>query len=192
MIALVFEARNALYGIFKLISFKDDWRPFFDISSGGVARSFGAAILALVPYVLIVASVQYARDVAASQGQDVDPFSLTEAIFTYLRIWLVFPIVAIPVSMVLGVRHHYASWLILHNWAVLFLILVQTVIFIIFAAGLTNLQGLAFMGLVYQVFRLFVHWRIADTALQLPLGASIAAADLPVMVDFLLIYGFSG
>ena len=192
MIPLLFEARNALYGVFKILMFRDDWRPFFDISSGGVARSFGAMLLALPAFALLVASAEYVSSTAAAQGAEVEPFSWMGTIFTYLRIWLVFPVIAIPVSILMGVRHHYASWLILHNWAVLFLLLIQTTMFLLFAAGLTNLEGLSFMVLLYQGLRLVMHWRIAETALQLPMVSAMAAAAIPVIMDFILIYAFAG
>lgn len=188
MIALVGEARSALVGLGKLLSFKEGWRSHFNITPHGVARSFGAVLLALPAFALFVLAANYF--VAANAPGGGTAYGPLEAILAYVRIWGVFPIVASGVAIMLGLTGRYAAWLVIHNWAVFALLHVTALFFVLYAAGLANAALLAMLLQFYQAGRLVVHWRIACAALQVGPIPGAAAAGIPILADMVLIYAF--
>ena len=105
-----------------------------------------------------------------------------------VRIWLAFPLIAALLVRLAGVKQRYVHWLVLHNWAVLFLFAFQGAIFVFYLAGLANAETTAFIyTFAYLFFRFFLHARIAMVALDLPAGRGIALGLIPVFADFMLI-----
>lgn len=186
MIALLNEARSALTGLYKLFSFQAGWRSHFDISPDGVARSFGAVLLALPAFALFVLAANYY--VAANAPDAGLGYGPLEALVSYLRIWGVFPFVAAGVTIVLGLTGRYAAWLVIHNWAVFALLHVTALFFVLYAAGLADPALLAVLLQFYRFGRLVVHWRIACAALQVGPVTGAAAAGIPILADMVLIY----
>lgn len=188
MIALLREAVAAMTGLGKLIAFRDDWRQHFDISADGVWRSFAAVLLSIPGYVLFVFAANYlvasVPDAPAGAG-----FNALEAIATFARIWFVFPIVAAGVAILLNLKHHFAGWLVLHNWTVLALLHISVLFYVLYAAGLADRAALSLLLQFYFMLRLFVHWRVACAALQTGVATGAAAAAIPILVDAVLIYG---
>lgn len=191
MIQIILDARNGLVGMVRLLTFQEDWKSCFDISAQGVARSFGAVLLTLPLYIFIIAAGQYTGLSMAEPGYVVEPINIWVSSLSFLRIWFVFPILAIVITIILNVRHRFAAWLVVHNWAVLFLVLFQTAMFAIFTSGLTNVAGLGFLFMIYRFGRLYVHWRVAHGTLDLPPFQTVAAAGIPVMADLAIIYALS-
>ena len=186
MKALFGDLGAALSGIWKIVTFKEGWREDFDISASGAARSFAAALIGIPVFVLFVLGANYTA--AAFNGPPEAQYTLIEAALAYARIWLVFPFAAAGAAILLGLKHHYTSWLIVHNWAVLALLTVATVPYILFAAGLSSPALLALFAQLYFLARLFVHWRIACVTLEVGPATGAAAAGIPVAIDFLLIF----
>lgn len=188
MRAVFADAAAALRGLTRLLGFKPDWRGYFDISVDGVVRSFGAALLALPAYALFVLAANYF--VAGNAPQTEAYYTAFEAALSYLRIWIVFPLVAAFVTVVLGVKHRFAAWLVVHNWTVFALLHVFTLFFVLYAAGLADAAALALMVQFYQLARLLVHWRVACAALQLGPLQGAAAAAIPILAEMVVIYAF--
>lgn len=187
MIALLREASAALTGLGKLMAFREDWRTHFDVSADGVWRSFGAVILSIPGYVLFVFAANYL--VASLPGTPEGAgFNAIEATLTYLRIWFVFPFVAAAVAMLLGLKHHFAGWLVLHNWAVFALLHMSVIFYLLYAAGIADTNALATLLQFYLFVRIFVHWRVACAGLQTGIVTGAAAAAIPMLVDAVLIY----
>jgi len=186
MIALIRDARAAMGGLFGLLAFKEDWRAGFDVSSQGVARSFAAAILALPAFILFVLSANYFV-AAQPEAPETARYTPLEAVLSYARIWLVFPLVAALLTWVMGETKRFAAWLVVHNWAVFALLHLAALIYVLYPAGLSDLNALALFSQFYFFIRLFVHWRVAWGALDRGPAMGAVAAAIPVLADFLLI-----
>ena len=186
MLSLIAEVRAAMIGCFKMMTFKDDWRDHFDVSSEGVVRSFMGIILAIPAFAFTVGSANY---LVASEPTLADAeamITLGEAITIWVRFWVLFPIVAALTVMILGASNRYASWLVSHNWITFALIHIQALFWALYVSGLADARSLvAFLG-TYQIIRLLIHWRVALASLGVTLPLSVAAAGIPLVADIIM------
>ena len=187
MIALLREANAALGGVAKMLAFRPGWKQSFDVSADGVVRSFAAALLAAPAFALLVASANhFIAENPAIQAQAPDAgFTLAEAIAQYVRLWVVFPVSAYVICRVMNLGAAFGPWLVVHNWTVLGLILIQTFFYALYAAGLADGGSLGAVLALYQLARLYVHWRVAHGALDVGPAAAAGAAGAPIVVDLI-------
>lgn len=185
MMRLAAEAWVAVRGSWRLLTFKPDWQDAFDVSLAGFWRSFSAAIFALPLIALILAGAWHANGT----------ISLPEYAVSYLLSWIVFPLAAIPAVMIAGARDALGRWIVVHNWAVLWLYALQAGIFTLHTAGLIDGAIMQLLFTLYIYVRILVHWRIAYAALGLPTITSALVAAVPILaghivslVIFLLFY----
>ncbi len=188
MIAILLEARQGVIGCFRLLAFRDDWRGYFDVSPGGVARSFAGIILALPAFAFAVAGVNHLVAETPTAAAPDAGFDLTEAVLVWIRFWLLFPLIAAATALLLGVTDRYAKWLVVHNWMVFVLIHIQAFCFVLYMAGLADAAALASLLTIYQLARLLVHWRVAAGALGLPVVMAGAASAIPLIVEQIFIH----
>lgn len=183
------EIRAGVAGTYALLAFKPDWQRHFDASVDGFIGSFKAALYAVPAFILLMLSANHflAGEANAADAQ----IGLGEAVLQYARIWLVFPVLAFIIVKVLGLKTGFSAWVVVHNWAVFVLLHVQAFMWALNAAGIANAQVLATLIVFYQIARLFVHWRVAAGALGLPWGLAAGVACIPLVVDALIVYGFS-
>jgi hypothetical protein len=59
MIGWITRSAPGVTGCFALLTFKEDWRKHFDVSSEGVGRSFLGVILAIPAFAFTVASANH-------------------------------------------------------------------------------------------------------------------------------------
>lgn len=187
MMRLIGEANAALGGVAKMLAFRPGWKQSFDVSADGVVRSFAAAVLAMPAFALLVASANhFIAEHPAIQAEAPDAgFTLAEAIAQYVRLWLVFPLSAYLTCRLMNLGPAFAPWLVVHNWAVLGLILVQTFFYALYAAGLADGGSLGAVLALYQLGRLYVHWRVAHGALGVGPAAAAGAAGVPIILDLI-------
>lgn len=163
---------------------KPDFPSFFDVTPAGVVRSYSAAIVGLPVYALIIAAQVHA---AAAIGQPLpaeDPTLLRSGL-TYAYIWMSFPLVAPVLARLAGRGQVFPAWLAVHNWSVLFLLLLQSTVWILYLTGAANPQTAQAATLrVFVPLSLIVHWRIACQALGVAwgLGAMLACAHVLVNI----------
>jgi hypothetical protein len=182
MLRLIAEAWVAAQGLYRLMRFQDGWEIDFDFSAAGFWRSFGAALVALPFIALILAGAWY-----------IEPsgFNGFRFLVLYTLSWLIFPLAAGLAVTILGVRPNFAVWVILHNWAVVFLYGLQAVFFLLHTAGLINGDVLSLFLLLYGYARLLIHWRIAYATLGLPTITSALATAVPVLAGELALTAVS-
>lgn len=187
MRALIGDANAALGGVARMLAFRPGWQKSFDVSADGVVRSFAAALLAAPAFALLVASANhFIAENPAIQAQAPDAgFTLAEAVAQYLRLWVVFPVSAYLICRLMDLGAGFAPWLVVHNWTVLGLILIQTFFYALYAAGLADAGSLGAVLALYQLARLYVHWRVAHGALGVGAGAAAGAASVPIILDLI-------
>ncbi|XBQ16449.1 MAG: hypothetical protein ABL308_00900 [Oceanicaulis sp.] len=184
--SLLAETLASARGVWRMLTFRSDWKSYFNVTETGVARSFLGVVLALPAFALLVASVNHFAAENPAIASAEARITGIEALAIWARFWLVFPVLAAIMAMVLNVRGRFASWLVAHNWAVFVLIHLQAAYWALYAAGLADAQALGSLVAIYQMVRLYVHWRVAHAALGLPIGLSTLAAAVPLIADYLI------
>lgn len=181
------DMRSGVVGVFALLAFRPDWRKHFDVSAEGVARSFAGVILALPAFIFLIVGVNYFyAENAAYYTSDVS-YSLMDAVLSWARFWLLFPVVAAAVVMMMGLKDRYASWLVVHNWTVFVLVHIQALLLALYPAGLADPAAIGQVMSLYGFLRLFVHWRVAHGAMGVPPFLAAAAAGIPLIIDRLIL-----
>ncbi|WP_019959955.1 hypothetical protein [Woodsholea maritima] len=183
------DIKPALIGFGKLMAYQDGWRDYFDVSTAGVLRSFSAAIWSLPIFILYYFCVNYfLSGLAPVDGEPIATLGLLDGVLTFVRIWVAFPIIAFVTVRILGLEALLGPWLSVHNWTVFILLHFTGFVWLIYAAGLIDENGvLIFNGFFYPVVRLFVHYRVAEGALGCHWTTALAAAGIPLVADWLLI-----
>lgn len=181
------DMRSGVVGVFALLMFKKDWRKHFDVSAEGVARSFSGVILALPAFAFLIIGVNYFYAENAIAYTSDMRFTLLDAMISWARFWLVFPVVAAAVVMVMGLKDRFASWLVVHNWTVFVLVHIQALLLALYPAGLADPGAISQAMMLYGLLRLFVHWRVAYGAMGIPPIMAAAAASIPLILDRLIL-----
>jgi hypothetical protein len=184
--ALVAEARAGVRGVLLMLAFRDGWRACFTPTQTGALRSFIGVLLAFPAFWFMVSSANFFM--AENPGPD-GPSAMIgagERLLIWARLWLLFPIVAWGVCALMGLRERFFAWLAVHNWTVFVLVHLQALFWALYMAGLADPGSLGLVLTVYQVARLFVHWRVAHGALGLSPGLSAAVAGVPILADLIV------
>lgn len=190
MIRALRHMQEGVSGVIALLGFKPDWRKHFDVSVDGVAYSFAGVFLALPAYVFLIACINY---LVAENPMLFSPeatISLAEMAMGWARFWLLFPITAALMCYLLGVQDRFASWLITHNWTVFLLVHVQLLIFMLYPLGLADSTAIGSALSLYTLLRIVIHVRVAHASLGLPIPYAVAAAAIPMMIDWLVARAF--
>ena len=186
MIEILRDARTATVGVFRLIAFRKDWRSYFDISPAGVARSFSGIVLAAPAFIFTVYAIGYfVAENPALTGPD-SGLDRTEAALTWVRYWLLFPIVAALTTLAAGLTGKFAAWVVVQNWTVFVLVHIQAVIFALYPAGLADPASLSQLSLLYIVARMLAFWRVAAGALEVSPLYAAALAGIAFLADWTL------
>ena len=91
-------------------------------------------------------------------------------------------------TRIAGLSGRFIHWVILHNWAVLFLFIIQGLIFAIYLAGLFSAEvTISLLSSGYTIFRFYIHVRVAIVSLKTGIGLGVAFGMIPVMADYLLL-----
>lgn len=190
MIRALRYMQEGVSGVFALLGFRPEWRRHFDMSVDGAAYSFAGIVLALPSYVFLIACINY---LVAENPMLFSPearISFAEMAIGWARFWLLFPITAALVCYLLGVQDRFTGWLITHNWTVFILVHVQLVIFMLYPLGLADPAAIGSAMSLYSLLRILIHVRVAHASLGLPIPYAVAAAAIPMMIDWLVARAF--
>ena len=165
MIAALLDAKRAIPGVIRMLAGDQEYRASFDVSPGGVIRSFFAAICA-IPFAGFEAGVTNALARARSfEGETVlEPYSLALIAVRWLVVWAYFPFFAALVTRLVGRREHFAPWVVVHNWTHLFVVMLPAPAYLLLVTGAPGAaQPLLLVVVVVSVYA-FV--RAAGAALE--------------------------
>jgi hypothetical protein len=171
MTGLIGEARRAVVASWKVFTFGKGWESGFDTSLNGFWRSFLAILLAVPMIVMIHVSGQ-------AIGREI---SWADEFLIQGLSWVLFPVSAAIASYITGARAGFARWVVVHNWAVLWLYFYLFVLWTVFTAGLLPIELMRLGLFAYPYMRVLAHWRIAYVSLGLPTIASALAAAVPIL-----------
>ncbi|WP_203291698.1 hypothetical protein [Maricaulis parjimensis] len=182
MIRLVAEGFVAVRASFRLLAFRPGWEDGFNTSLSGFWRSF-AAILPAIPMILLI---QAATTRAGGTMSYLDQF-VVQALS-----WFVFPVAAAAACFVTGARTAFVRWIVVHNWAVLWLYFYLFAVWMAYTAQILPTFITALALNIYPYIRVLVHWRVAYVSLGLPTITAALSAAAPILAIELAVMAYLG
>jgi hypothetical protein len=192
------EIVRSLTGAWRLFLDRSDAMRFFDVSVDGFWRSFGAILLILPAYILVVLSdrARIATDALFSAGFDASYFFANRGLWLALN-WVALPILLAMYAQPLGVSRTYASYVVARNWCAVLTVAPFGLIALLALAGLLSNEIASVISLAIIVVVIRFDYLIARRALGADVGLAVAVvlADLAVglaiqvAIDQVLAYG---
>ncbi len=189
-------AAQRLRGVARMLAFRPGWRACFDVSPEGFWRSFTAALYAAPFFVLAVAGQNAVSRAISPLESAARTVELAHGFILYACLWAYFPLVARIFVRMFRAESSFAPWVVVHNWALLLLLMMQAVLGGLLLLGV--LTPAAYMGLseLYFIFAIYTHCRVALGALDLSwpaaLGGACAALLAWLVLQLLLVSVFAG
>lgn len=191
------EIARSLIGAWRLFLDRSDAMRFFDVSVDGFWRSFGAILLILPAYILVLLADQARIPTEAMAGGSFD----ATAFFANRAFWLLLNWVALPfllalVAGPLGFSRTYASYVVARNWCAVLTVAPFGLIALLTLAGLLSNEIASVISLAIIVVVIRFDYLIARRALGADVGLAVAVvlADLAiglamaVVIDTILPY----
>jgi hypothetical protein len=177
--AITREIADAGVGVGRLIRYDPRWPDGFNPTAGGFLRSFLGPLLGL-PFYLIVVSAM-----TAANGAVVDNRVMWAAVASHVLNAVAFPAVIAAIAKPLRIGPGYAGFIIIVNWASLFLNIGTAAAAVLMLAGDTG-QGLfTFFWLGLFGVSLFVTWRASRETLSEEIPIALLMVVLSVAVGVL-------
>jgi hypothetical protein len=174
------EIVRSLTGAWRLFLDRSDAMRFFDVSVDGFWRSFGAILLVLPAFILVVLSdrARIVTDALLSEGFDGSSFLANRAVWLALN-WVALPILLAVAAQPLGVSRTYASYVVARNWCAVLTVAPFGVIALLSLVGLVGSEPASVISLAIIVLVIRFDYLIARRAL----GADVGLAVAIVLVD---------
>jgi hypothetical protein len=151
------EIFNAGRGALALAALRPDWTSFYDLTPGGFIRSFFAPAMALPFYVFCEGLA--ARNMAGTA--DVPIADLWSAGLAHVLDAAAFPALIFLLARPLQITKGYGAFIVVTNWASLFLNMVLAAASLLAFAGADGLDGFRLISLVVLCVWIFFTWRAA-------------------------------
>lgn len=167
---------RSVYGAWRFALMDKTALGWFDLTAAGFWRSFGAALI-VAPFYFLV-TLAPAGDSTMEQSAAI---GLSASLLIYVTTWVAFPLLMAFIARMLSLSHSYGSFIIVHNWSQVVIILALLPLNL---AGLMGLgeQGVAMAGFLVATGILVYKWFVARTALQTTAFTAVGV----VMVDLLV------
>ena len=175
--ALSREIGGAGRGVLRLARFDPRWPEDFDFSATGFYRSFFAPVLAL-PFNLVLAAL------AASEGgaRPLTATLLWAAALTHVFTALGFPLLVAAFARPFGFTVGYAGFIVLVNWANLFINLALCAVSPLTLLGKAGFGLFSFFWMVLSLLQIFMIWRSARMTLSTELPPALLMVVLWVAI----------
>jgi hypothetical protein len=151
------EIFNAGRGALALAALRPDWTSFYDLTPGGFIRSFFGPAIALPFYVFSAGLV--ARNVAKTVNVPLG--DLWSAGLAHILDAASFPALIFLLARPLQIAKGYGAFIVVTNWASLFLNAILAAASLLALAGANGLQAFRVMSLVVLCVWIFFTWRAA-------------------------------
>lgn len=188
----VHEIIRSLDGAWGIASRDRQALAKFNFSAQGFWNSFAAAALA-APFWLwfVLSQQQFLSDLAAAASRrfaqpPFDSFLLAEGA-AYILGWILFPLMMLLVTRLLRVESRFASYIIVHNWAmvlVYFLLAMPPVV--LYNLGLIGLETKSLMDLLAVFLELLYMGVIAKRVLEISTASAFGIVILDVLLSTLI------
>jgi hypothetical protein len=175
--ALPREIAAAGVGVGRLIRYDPRWPDGFNPTTGGFLRSVIGPLLAL-PFDLIVVSTMG----AAGSSAPVSNRLMWVAVLSHLLNAVAYPALIAAFARPLKIGHGYAGFVIIVNWASLFVSILTAAASPLTLAGPTGAGLFTFVWLAMFGISLFVTWRAARETLSEDIPVALLMVVLSVGV----------
>jgi hypothetical protein len=192
------EIVRSLTGAWRLFLDRSDAMRFFDVSVDGFWRSFGAILLILPAYILVVLSdrARMLTDAVSNEGFVASSFFANRGLWLALN-WVALPILLALVAQLLGVNRTYASYVVARNWCAVLTVAPFGLIALLYLVGLLGNDVASVISLAVIVVVIRFDYLIARRALGADVGLAVAVvlADLAIglviaaVIDKIFVYG---
>ena len=172
------EIFNAGRGALALLALRPDWTSFYDLTPGGFIRSFFGPALALPLYLFGAGLV--ARNLAGTP--DVPVADLWSAAAGHILDAAAFPALIFLLARPLQIAKGYGAFIIVTNWASLFLNAILAVAALLALGGAQGLEGFRVIGLIVLCVWIFFTWRAARLLLTKEIAPVLLIVVLAVGV----------
>lgn len=166
-------------GIVRLFRYDPSWIEGFDASAGGFLRSFAGPLISL-PFAVLIAAMLTG---VPGDGHVIAPNVLWAAGLSQVLNAVAFPIVVGLLARPLGIGAGYGAFIVVVNWASMFVSIALTAATVLLLFGTFDLFG--FVWLILFGASLFVVWRASRETLSPDIGPALMMAVLWVGVNVL-------
>jgi len=189
--------RRSLGAAAHMAAFKSDAMSGFDVSYEGFFRSFLAMAIAAPLYPLIVLGE---RGIVAAASQieggarflGIHGLSLAYCLIeagSYVASWIVFPLVMVFISRLIGAGARYVPFVVAYNWGTCIVLAVTAAMHALYLAGIASLTVTAFLYYPVVGFALSYRWWIARKGLEVPGFTAAGIVILDVLISVFLAIG---
>jgi hypothetical protein len=175
------EIFNAGRGALALAALRPDWTSFYDLTPGGFIRSFFGPALALPLYLFSAGLV--ARNMAGTAEVPIP--DLWSAGLAHILDAAAFPALIALLARPLQVAKGYGAFIIVTNWASLFLNAILAAAALLAFGGPQGLEGFRVIGLIILCVWIFFTWRAARVLLTKEIAPVLLIVVLSVGVGAL-------
>jgi hypothetical protein len=173
------QVASAGRGLAGLITSKPNWPSNFDLSATGFVRSFLGPILALPLHLFAFAVVE--RAILNGKTMPAADFGLVA--LAHLIDMIAFPLLIALLSRPLRIGGGYPAFIIVMNWASLFLNIVFAGAALLALGGAQGVEMFRFVYLMLLCFSVFLVWRSGRLVLSRDVAPVLLVVVLSVAVS---------
>lgn len=177
------DLKQNLAGAWEVMRGREAGLARLDLSIDGFWRSFGAIVL-VAPFAVLTLLSQQMLEANLAPEPAVDPVSLNVTVITlaFLVDWVAFPVVFAGLCRPLGLSSRYVPFIVARNWSAVIISAMAAAVHGPHVLGLVPTALMPALILAMLGVVLWFSYRIARTALAVPLGTAIGV----VLLDFLV------
>lgn len=177
---------SSLKGSVEIAQFDEAALKRFDLTSAGYWRSFSVVLIA-VPLLILLLYLQNTYYIRMEESHNrVDAFVLI-----YLLDWIVFTLLMLPISRMLGVADNYGPFITVYNWCRPIAICFTLVVYAAAATGTVSPQLMTFLGFIGFTLRSAYLGYGMHVTLRIGIGAIFALLLLDIITGMFLIEIFA-
>jgi hypothetical protein len=175
------EIFNAGRGALALVALRPNWTSFYDLTPGGFTRSFFGPAIALPLYVFGAGLV--ARNMAGTATVPLG--DLWSAGIAHVLDAAAFPALIYLLARPLQITKGYGAFIVVTNWAALFLNAILAVASLLALAGADGLEGFHAISLIVLCVWIFFTWRAARVLLTKEIAPALLIVVLSIGIGAL-------
>ncbi len=159
-----------------------------ELTADGFFRSFYALILALPAYAFKVLGDLAILSELVAEGEDAKRVTVTVLILVHLVNFLgaslLFLVLMVPLSRVLGVAASYGPMAIAYNWGTLIVWLLYAPVTVLYGLGLLSADDAMSLRLIVMGFALYLRYASLSVTLNAPISVGLALAMIDLLLQF--------